>query len=212
MMGRMGEGKTNRVQAGIVALCAVVGVVIVVWMVTQRQSAGGRKIVVDQARRASTVATSRVAATRPLKGEMLRALHANLPGAMEPDKVKALLVEDPLLARIEDEHVGFATPLHFVSFEGDRELAQLLLDAGAALEAREILHDGTPLEWAVFAGQVEMVKFLLNKGAKVDDWCLIVAKNGTERRAYLTTQPAKYREIQKMLVERVKASTRKVSG
>ena len=57
-----------------------------------------------------------------------------------------------------------------------------------------------------------MVKFLLNKGAKVDDVCLIVAKNGTERRAHLTTQPAKYREIQRMLIEKVKAATRKVSA
>jgi hypothetical protein len=56
----------------------------------------------------------------------------------------------------------------------------------------------------VYAGRVEMVRFLLNKGAKVDDNVLTVAVMGTQRRAYLTTQPTKYKEIQKMLLEKVK--------
>jgi hypothetical protein len=198
------KDRTVRLQIAALALCGVAGIVIISWMIAQRQTRGGKRIVIDKSARPATVATTRAAVTRPAKMELLAAMHVNLPGPMEAAKVKKLLIDDPGLAKIEDERFGYATPLHFASWEGNQDLAQLLLDDGANLEAREVAHDGTPLEWAVYAGQVEMVRFLLSKGAKVDDNALHVAVMGTQRRAYLTTQPAKYKEIQKMLLEKVK--------
>jgi ankyrin repeat protein len=124
-----------------------------------------------------------------------------------------LLEKDPELARIEDERHGYATPLHFVSFEGQIEAATALLNAGADLHAVDTEHKGTPLQWATFGGQVEMVKWLLEHGAKVDDECFAVAVAGVKGRAYVTTQPAKYREIQKMLLAAVKKpATTRVAG
>ena len=55
------------------------------------------------------------------------------------------------------------TPLHQVAFHGHVEMAQLLLGAGAKLDARDAYHDGTPVEWAMVAGQAEMQRYLASR-------------------------------------------------
>src|SRR5688500_14884466 len=79
-------------------------------------------------------------------------------------------------AKPTEEHTGedWATrarnwlrisPLHEAARKGDVEEAKKLLEAGAALTARDEHLRSTPLAWAAKFGQLEMVKFLLRHGA-----------------------------------------------
>ncbi|MDF2721048.1 MAG: ankyrin repeat protein [Paenibacillus sp.] len=67
------------------------------------------------------------------------------------------------------------TYLHQLAGTGNIELAKLLIEYGADLEAVDDEHGTTPLGWAAKNGQGEMVSFLLEQGAKrkpdpVADW------------------------------------------
>jgi len=57
------------------------------------------------------------------------------------------------------------SPLHHAARKGDVREAKKLLDAGAAITARDEHLRSTPLAWAAKFGQLEMVKFLLKRGA-----------------------------------------------
>jgi ankyrin repeat protein len=71
------------------------------------------------------------------------------------------------------------SPLHAAAEAGDRSVAELLLDAGAEINAREVEFQGTPLAAAVRVAapcgdstqeewQKQMVEFLLQRGAKAN--------------------------------------------
>jgi hypothetical protein len=90
------------------------------------------------------------------------------------DKVKAMLAEDPTLAK---EKQG-STPLHQAAWGGYVEMANLLIDNGAELEVVEPQHHGTALQWAVVAGRRDAVKVLMERGAKATVWMLSLAEQG----------------------------------
>jgi hypothetical protein len=46
-----------------------------------------------------------------------------------------------------------ASALHWAAFHGQAELAQLLIDHGAALEDSDHDFKGTPLNWAMYGSQ-----------------------------------------------------------
>jgi len=58
------------------------------------------------------------------------------------------------------------TPLHHFAGNGDREKAELFLDHGADLHARDEDICSTPLGWAAKFGRTEMVELLLRRGAR----------------------------------------------
>jgi ankyrin repeat protein len=58
------------------------------------------------------------------------------------------------------------TPLHSFAVSGRQELAELFLDHGADLHARDEEYRSTPLGWAARGGQKAMVEFLLSRGAR----------------------------------------------
>jgi ankyrin repeat protein len=58
------------------------------------------------------------------------------------------------------------TPLHFFAGRGDQALAELFLDHGAEIDARDEEYSSTPLGWAARGGRREMVELLLARGAK----------------------------------------------
>lgn len=61
------------------------------------------------------------------------------------------------------------TPLHQAAFHGHVEMAELLLDAGSSLGARDAHHAGTPLQWATVAGQTGIQTYLANRETGIFD-------------------------------------------
>jgi ankyrin repeat protein len=58
------------------------------------------------------------------------------------------------------------TPLHHIARKGDLVNAEIFLDHGTDLHARDEDICSTPLGWAAKFGQTEMVRFFLKRGAK----------------------------------------------
>lgn len=73
------------------------------------------------------------------------------------------LIENGADLTLQDQYAG--TPLHNAAYMGNVEIAKLLIDAGADVNAVSNRDRGTPICIAVMEDKVEMVKFLLEKGA-----------------------------------------------
>ncbi|HTK54309.1 MAG TPA: hypothetical protein VL308_20595 [Gemmatimonadaceae bacterium] len=84
-----------------------------------------------------------------------------------PDILVRLLAEDP--ARVHERGGDGQTPLHFAR---SRAVADLLLDAGADIDARDVDHRATPAQWMLDrrrgAGRFELSRHLVDRGASVD--------------------------------------------
>ncbi|XP_060043500.1 ankyrin repeat domain-containing protein 23 isoform X3 [Erinaceus europaeus] len=59
------------------------------------------------------------------------------------------------------------TALHWACLKGHSQLVNKLLEAGAAVDARDLL-DRTPVFWACRGGHLDILKQLLNQGAEVN--------------------------------------------
>jgi ankyrin repeat protein len=81
------------------------------------------------------------------------------------DRVRALLAADPSLALAQYEG---ATALHFAAIANDRSMVDLLLKAGADLNARDETYQMTAIGWANEEGHEEMVHHLYAQGAEID--------------------------------------------
>lgn len=81
------------------------------------------------------------------------------------DRVKQILTDDPALVSTRKEG---GTALHFAAVANDRRMAELLLRAGADLNARDDTYQMTPIGWASEEGHMAMVQFLFECGADVD--------------------------------------------
>ncbi len=77
--------------------------------------------------------------------------------------VKRLLSDDPHLARVTDDHLK--TPLHWAAELDHCDVARMLLDAGADLEATTSW-GATPLDWAATMGSSKVADLLLARGAQ----------------------------------------------
>ncbi len=62
---------------------------------------------------------------------------------------------------------GF-TPLHFVAFNGEKELVELLITKGAAVNSNQNAIKAPPLDFAVSGGHKAIVELLLAKGAQLN--------------------------------------------
>ena len=83
------------------------------------------------------------------------------------DLLAAMLAEDP--ARVHERGGDGQTPLHFAR---SREVADLLLDRGADLDARDVDHRATPAQWMIGDGagsaRYELARYLVERGATAD--------------------------------------------
>ena len=88
-----------------------------------------------------------------------------LQAARDGDKpvVERLLTADPRLVRARDEYLK--TPLHWAAEHDRLDVAQLLLDSGADLEATTSW-GATALDWAATMGSKKVADLLLAHGAK----------------------------------------------
>ncbi len=78
-----------------------------------------------------------------------------------------MLASNP--ARVAERGGDGQTPLHFAR---SQQVVDLLLDAGADIDARDVDHRATPAEWmlerAPGAGRYELAQYLVQRGAAVD--------------------------------------------
>jgi ankyrin repeat protein len=81
------------------------------------------------------------------------------------DRVKEILADDPALVSIRNEG---GTALHFAAIANDRAMVDILLGAGADLNARDDTYQMTPIGWANEEGHEDMVRYLYERGAEVD--------------------------------------------
>ena len=104
------------------------------------------------------------------------------------DLLQRLLIEDP--TRVNERGGDGQTPLHFAR---SRQAVDLLLDAGADLDARDVDHRSTPAEWMI--GDVEapeesrkpLAKYLVERGASADIF-LAAALGLTDRAVEIITR------------------------
>src|SRR5688572_18313492 len=84
-----------------------------------------------------------------------------------PDLLRAMLAEQP--SRVHEGGGDGQTPLHFAR---SREVADLLLGAGADIDARDVDHGSTPAQWMIGDGagsaRWELARHLVERGASTD--------------------------------------------
>jgi len=137
-------------------------------------------------------ATSRAAVASGKVREFFQAIDDN-----KVDRVKQMIAEDATLAKASEQRV---TALHQAASDGFVDIAALLIDKGAELEAVEARHHGTPLQSAVVAGQKETVKLLMDRGARATSWFLSLAEQGAN--GAFENVPEAYVPIAQMLRDR----------
>jgi len=95
--------------------------------------------------------------------EFFRAIKAGDSG-----KVRELLAHDPSLVNARDKDES--TPLHYAAWKGHAELVDVLVDAGADLQAHnQNFHWGTtPLHAAAHGNQQHSAAALIRRGADVN--------------------------------------------
>jgi ankyrin repeat protein len=82
----------------------------------------------------------------------------------EPERAKKLIESDP--ENVDYKGKNDIRPLHIAARRGLLDIAKLLIDKGAAVNAGDAAGE-TPLHFAAANGQREVVKLLIDKGAKV---------------------------------------------
>jgi len=107
----------------------------------------------------------------------------------DADLLATMLGADP--ARVSERGGDGQTPLHFAR---SRRVIDLLLEAGADIDARDVDHRASPAEWMLErsrgAGRYELARYLVERGADADIF-LAAALGLTDRaRALLQRDPA----------------------
>jgi ankyrin repeat protein len=106
-----------------------------------------------------------------------------------PDLLARVLDADP--ARVHERGGDGQTPLHFAR---SRAVADLLLERGADIDARDVDHRATPAQWMLDhrrgAGRFELAAYLVERGAAADIF-LAAALGLTDRvRAMIEADPS----------------------
>jgi ankyrin repeat protein len=99
-------------------------------------------------------------------GLRMPAVHTSCQGyLLKPDALRLLLAHGMTPDQMNWQR---QTLLHLAAAHDNRECAEILLDAGARLTARDDEYRSTPLAWAARANMPGMVEFLLSRGAPVE--------------------------------------------
>ena len=133
-----------------------------------------------------------MSADRPdLLGRLLDAglrmptVHTSCQGYLvNPAALRVLLAHGMSPDQMNWQH---QTLLHHASTQEKTECAEILVDAGASLTARDDEYQSTPLAWAARTNRLAMVEFLLSRGAPVnlpddEEWATLLA--WAERRGH----------------------------
>ena len=90
----------------------------------------------------------------------------NIPELIRTNNLQDLqnaLTTNPSLANLPDER-GF-TPLVLATYLGQKEVAEVLLDHGAELDAQDPMMGNTALMGVCFKGSLELAQLLIARGA-----------------------------------------------
>lgn len=108
-----------------------------------------------------------------------------------PDLLGKMIADDP--SRVHERGGDGQTPLHFAR---SRAVVDMLIEAGADLDARDIDHRSTPAEWMLGdvdtprKSRVDLARYLVERGASADIF-LVAALGLTERaRELLQADPS----------------------
>ncbi len=105
-----------------------------------------------------------------------------------PDLLSAMLAADP--GRVHERGGDGKTPLHFAR---SRRIADLLLAAGADVDARDIDHRSTPAEWMLGdspdEARHELARYLVERGASADIFLAAALGLADRARAMLEADP-----------------------
>lgn len=82
-------------------------------------------------------------------------------------KARAIFEEDGIYPDFECDDRSESVPLHFAVEYGAADLARMLLDAGASVDARNFVGE-TPLHFAAKKNHADLARMLLDAGAVVD--------------------------------------------
>jgi ankyrin repeat protein len=106
-----------------------------------------------------------------------------------PDLLVAMIADDP--ARVHERGGDGKTPLHFAR---SRRVADVLLDAGADLDARDVDHRSTPAQWMLGdspdSARLDLARYLVERGASVDIFLAAVLGLAERARAMLEADPS----------------------
>mmetsp|Transcript_28242 Transcript_28242/g.63924 ORF Transcript_28242/g.63924 Transcript_28242/m.63924 type:complete len:182 (-) Transcript_28242:429-974(-) len=104
-----------------------------------------------------------------------KAAAENLVGASMGGDVEAvrtlLSASAESVAGFIDKTVDGGTALHGASQGGHADVVELLLDGGAAIDAKSNEEGKTALHWASWLGSIEVVQLLLDRGADKETNC-----------------------------------------
>jgi len=99
-----------------------------------------------------------------------------------------LIAEDP--KRVHERGGDGQTPLHFAE---SRAVVDLLLDADADIDARDVDHRATPAEWMLDrtrgAGRFDLARYLVERGASADIFLAAALGLSDKARAMLQANP-----------------------
>jgi ankyrin repeat protein len=105
------------------------------------------------------------------------------------DLLARMIAEDP--ARVHERGGDGQTPLHFAT---SRAVVDLLLDAGADIDARDVDHRSTAAEWMLDqergAGRYDLARYLVQRGASVDIFLAAALGLTAKVRTMLQANPA----------------------
>ena len=106
-----------------------------------------------------------------------------------PDLLARLLAEDP--TRVHERGGDGQTPLHFAR---SREIADMLLAAGADINARDVDHRSSPAEWMIGDGagsaRWELAKYLVDRGADADIFLVAALGDAGRAQGLLAADPS----------------------
>jgi ankyrin repeat protein len=105
-----------------------------------------------------------------------------------PELLARMLAEDP--SRVHERGGDGQTPLHFAQ---SRAVVDLLLAAGADIDARDVDHRATPAEWMLDqkrgAGRYDLARYLVERGATADIFLAAALGDTAKVRAMLDADP-----------------------
>jgi ankyrin repeat protein len=104
------------------------------------------------------------------------------------DLLSILIAEQP--ARVNERGGDGQTPLHFAR---SRTVVDLLLDAGADIDARDVDHRATPAQWMLNrtpgAGRFALARYLVERGASTDVFLAAALGLADRARAIVQADP-----------------------